>query len=287
MESQRDWKRPKLEGQVALVTGASRGIGRGIAEVLAECGAKTYLVARTESALREVAESIASRGGHAIAAPCDLGEDSAVEELFARISEDEGHLEMVVNNAVAWEQLAGDDHTGVAPFMYQPPWHAPRAWWDLNFEVGVRSHWLVTNLAAPLLTKGRRGVVFFTSELRAQNPGEQEMVLDLRGTAVERMAMLFSLHLRPHQVSSILLYPGFVRTEAIQRAFDEGGGYFEGWTQDRYESTTCSTHFPGRAAAVLAADNDLLSRTGQVLTAIDVANLYGFTDTTGIVPTPL
>ena len=81
--------------------------------------------------------------------------------------------------------------------------------------------------------KGRRGVVFFTSELQAAVPGEQELVLDLRGTVVERMAKLMSLHLRPHRVSSIFLYPGFVRTDAIERAFDEGSSYFEGWTREQ------------------------------------------------------
>lgn len=293
------WTPPDLDGQVAVVTGASRGIGRGIAEVLARCGAKTYIVARTadtaplgrSGTLNELAEEITSRGGQAVVAPCDLRDDAAVEALFERISRDEGHLEIVVNNAVAWEHPTDDEalanEAGPAPFMYQPPWHAPRWWWDDNFEVGVRSHWLVTNLAAPLLVKGRRGVVFFTSELGARNPGEQELVLDLRGTAVERMALLYSLHFQPHRVSSVLLYPGFVRTDAIERSFDQRSSYFEGWTREQYESKTCSLQFPGRAAAALAADGKLLEKTGQVLMAIDVATEYGFTDTNGLVPSPL
>lgn len=295
------WERPDLRGQVAVVTGASRGIGRGIAEVLAECGARTYIVSRrVDSApagrtgtLRDLADAIASRGGEAVVAPCDLSDDAAVDALFGRIAHDEGHLEIVVNNAVAWQHddgerpAASSSEAGPAPFMYQPPWYAPRWWWDDNFNVGVRSHWLVTNAAAPLLTKGRRGVVFFTSELGARNPGEQELVLDLRGTAVERMALLYSLHLRPHRVSSVFLYPGFVRTDAIERAFDQGSSYFEGWTREEYENKTCSLEFPGRAAAVLAASEGLLEKTGQVLTAIDVAREYGFTDTNGLVPSSL
>jgi len=284
------WNPPNLDGQVAVVTGASKGIGRGIAEVLAACGATTYLVARTEATLEEVAGVIEGSGGNAVVARCDLRDDAAVAGLFDRIAQDEGHLEIVVNNAVAWEQLdlgTDDGDSSLPAFMYQPPWHAPRQWWDVNFDVGVRSHWLVTNLAAPLLTEGRRGVVFFTSELRPRNPGEQEMVLDLRGSVVERMAMLYSLHLRPHRVSSVFLYPGFVRTEAIQRSFDEGGSYFDGWTSDEYLAKTCSTHFPGRAAASLAADPNLIERTGSVVTAIEAAEAYGFTDTTGVVPSPL
>lgn len=293
------WTRPDLDGQVAIVTGASRGIGRGIAEVLAECGARTYIVSRSvdtvpqgrTGTLRDLADEIASRGGEAIIAPCDLADDKAVAALFDRVSTEEGHLEIVVNNAVAWEQppeeREASHESGPAPFMYQPPWHAPRWWWDANFNVGVRSHWLVTNLAAPLLIKGRRGAVFFTSELGARNPGEQELVLDLRGTAIERMALLYSLHFRPHRVSSVFLYPGFVRTDAIERAFDQGSSYFEGWTREEYESKTCSLSLPGRAAAALAADESLLERTGQTLMAIDVAKAYGFTDTSGTVPSPL
>ncbi len=240
-----------------------------------------------------MADVIASRGGEAVVAPCDLSDDSAVEALFKRIATDEGHLEIVVNNAVAWQHddgerpAASSSDAGPAPFMYQPPWHAPRWWWDDNFNVGVRSHWVVTNAAASLLIKGRRGVVFFTSELGARNPGEQELVLDLRGTVVERMALLYSLHLRPHLVSSIFLYPGFVRTDAIQRAFDEGSSYFEGWTREEFESKTCSLQFPGRAAVTLAADEALLETTGQLLTVIDVAKAFGFTDLNGLVPSSL
>lgn len=177
------------------MTGASRGIGRGVAEVLAECGARTYIVARSVDSrphgrtgtLSDLADAIRSRGGDAVVAACDLNDDSAVEALFDRIASQEGHLEIVVNNAVAWQHDdderpgASSSDAGPAPFMYQPPWYAPRWWWDDNFSVGVRSHWVVTNAAAPLLINGRRGVVFFTSELGARNPGEQELVLDLRG----------------------------------------------------------------------------------------------------------
>lgn len=264
--------------------------------MLADCGAKTYLVSRSANTappgrtgtLQEVADGITSRGGEAIVAPCDLSDDEAVGTLFDRITREDGHLEILVNNAVAWEHESPEESiAGMAPFMYQPPWHAPRWWWDDNFNVGVRSHWLVTNAAAPLFIKGRRGVVFFTSELRPRGPGEQELVLDLRGTVVERMALLMSLHLRPHQVSSILLYPGFTRTDVIERSFEQGSDYFKGWTREQYEEKTCSLQYVGRAAASLAADPKLLDKSGQVITAIDAGTEYGFTDVTGATPVPL
>jgi hypothetical protein len=124
------------------------------------------------------------------------------------------------------------DDIGIASWMYEPPWKAPLWWWEANFGVGVRSHWAVTNAAAPLFVKGRQGTVFFTSERQPDEPGAQELVLDVRATAVERMAFLYSLHLKPHRVSSVFLYPGFARTDAIERSFREGAEYFEGWSED-------------------------------------------------------
>lgn len=171
--------------------------------------------------------------------------------------------------------------------MYQPPWHAPRWWWDDNFVVGVRSHWLVTNAAAPFFVEGRRGVVFFTSERQPDEPGAQELVLDLRATVVERMAFLFSLHLRPHVVSSIFLYPGFTRTDAIEKAFESKSDYFNGWTEEEFFAQTASIQFAGRAAASLAADPNLLERSGTLVTSHDAATAYGFTDLNGTLPNPV
>jgi NAD(P)-dependent dehydrogenase (short-subunit alcohol dehydrogenase family) len=165
--------------------------------------------------------------------------------------------------------------------------HPPRWWWDDNFDVGVRSHWLVTNAAAPLFVEGRRGVVLFTSEMQPDQPGMQEFVLDMRATVVQRMAFLYSLHLRPHKVSSVFLYPGFTRTEPIERAFTERTDYFAGWTEEQFRAQTASIHYVGRAAAMLAADPDLLDRTGTIVQSHEAAEMYGFTDTDGTQLVPL
>lgn len=290
------WSPPDLSGQVAVVTGASRGVGRGIAEVLADCGAKTYVVARSATkaapgrtgTLEEVAAVISARGGNAVVVACDLSDDGSIEDLFGRIEIDDGHLEVLVNNAVGWEgPEPKDDTPGVAPWMYEPPWKAPRWWWDANFRVGVRSHWVVTNAASRLFAKGRRGAVFFTSERQPEEPGAQELVLDLRATTVERMAFLYSLHLKPHRVSSIFLYPGFARTDAIERSFRAGAEYFNGWSEERFYAETASIHFVGRAAAMLASDPRLLDKTGTLITAHQAAKEYGFTDVTGATPDPI
>jgi hypothetical protein len=114
----------------------------------------------------------------------------------------------------------------------------------------------------------------------------QELVLDLRATAVARMAQLYSLHFRPHHVSSILLYPGFTRTESIQRAFERRDAYFRGWTDDDFVERTASIHYAGRAVASLATDPSLLERTGMLVTSSHAAERYGFTDTNGQRPDP-
>lgn len=291
-----EWTRPDLSGQVAVVTGASRGVGRGTAEVLAECGAIVYLVARSATVptapdqtgtLDEVAAAIEANGGRAIPVPTDLGDDAAVDDLFDRVRREQGHLEVLVNNAVAWGDHGGDHDADSKPWMMQPPWNAPRWWWEANFVVGVRSHYIVTNAAAPLLVEGRRGLVVFTSERQPDEPGMAEFVLDLRATAVERMAFLYSLHFRPHRVSSILLYPGFTRTETIQRAFDRRDNYFTGWTDEEFIQRTASMQYAGRSVAALAADPAILDHTGELVTSYGVATSYGFTDTSGARPDPM
>jgi hypothetical protein len=146
---------------------------------------------------------------------------------------------------------------------------------------------VLTNAAAPLFVTGRRGVVLFTSELQPDEPGMQELVLDLRGTIVQRMAFLFSLHFRPHKVSSILLYPGFTRTDSIERSWAEKGDYFDGWTDEEFAAKTASIHYGGRAAAMLAADPGVLAKTGTIVHSQDAAAAYGFTDTDGTQLTPL
>jgi len=272
-----------------VVTGASRGVGRGIAEVLGECGATVYLAGRSvdepatprrAGTLTEVADVIERGGGTAIVARCDLVDDSDVDALIARIEREYGHLDVLVNNAVAW------DDTGAPAFLMQPPWFAPRTWWERNFDVGVRSHWLVTNAAAKLLNLRGGGAVFFTSERQPGLPGMQELVLDLRGTTVARMALLYALHFRPHRVSSILLYPGFSRTDAIQRSFEDDNDYFSNWSADEFYARTASIHYAGRAAATLTADPALLERTGTIVTSHDAAVAYDFTDTDGTRPDP-
>lgn len=281
------WSSPDLEGRVAVVTGASQGVGRGIASVLAACGARVHLVGRTTRdhggpTVEAVAAELREAGGDAIAATCDLGDDAAVTELVARIGRQDDRIDILVNNAVGWAQA--DD---VWEFVYEPPWKAPDAWWDVNFHVGVRSHWLVTRRAAPLMLPYRQGLVVFTSERVSDEPGAQELVMDLRATAVKRMALLFSLHLRPQEIASVMLYPGLTRTEAIGDNFEQGHSYFDGWSSDEFYARTASPEYAGRAVASLATDTNVLARTGSCVSSYELACEYDFTDVNGQRPDPV
>jgi NAD(P)-dependent dehydrogenase (short-subunit alcohol dehydrogenase family) len=250
-------------------------------------GARVHLVGR---AAREdggptvdaVAAELRDAGGDAVGATCDLGDDAAVTDLFDRVGRQDGRIDILVNNAVGWGQAEN-----VWEFVYEPPWNAPDVWWDANFDVGVRSHWLVTRRAAPLMLPHRRGLVAFTSERVPDEPGSQELVMDLRATAVERMALLFSLHLRPHEIASVMLYPGFTRTEAIVDNFEQGHSYFDGWSSDQFYAKTASADYAGRAIASLAADPDLLARTGACVSSYELACAYHFTDVSGQRPDPV
>src|SRR5436309_7480786 len=143
-----------LRGRVAVVTGASRGVGRGIALALGEAGAVVYVTGRSEDGktteglpgtIRETAEAVTQRGGQGIAVRCDHTADAEVEALFARVSREKGRLDLLVNNV--WGGYEGHDWSRFgAPFWEQPVRH-----WSGMFEAGVRAHLVASRLAVPLL----------------------------------------------------------------------------------------------------------------------------------------
>jgi len=271
-----------LRDKIALVTGASRGVGKGVALGLAEAGATIYITGRTvgersgvgglPGTIHQTVEEVNQRGGHGIAVRCDHGDDGEVRALFARITADHGRLDILVNNV--W---GGYEHfwDGAAFWTEKGFWTMPLSRWEAMFQAGVRAHYLCSALAAPLMIQERSGLIVNISFFAAQKD-DSGVIYGVAKAADDRMAACMAHDLREHNVAAISLYPGLVRTESVLRAAE----HFD-------LSNSESPQFVGRAVAALAADPDIMRKSGQVLVAAELAVEYGFVDIDGRQPTSL
>ena len=164
--SDKRWQLPRLDGSVAVVSGASRGAGRGIASVLGEAGATVYVTGRSSKkssttddrpeTIEQTAEQVSARGGQGRAARCDHSDEAEVQQLFERIQAEEGKIDILINNA--WAGYVGYDDHFADRFWRQP--FAKR--WSGMFESGVRAHLLTTFHALPLMMPQKRGLIVST-----------------------------------------------------------------------------------------------------------------------------
>ena len=275
-----------LSGRVAVVTGASRGIGKGIALELGAAGATVYLTGRTAAAgnlpgsVGETAEEIDRLGGRGVGVVCDHSDDAAVAELFERVRGDHGRLDLLVNNVY--------NAPASARWLGKPFWEVPAAGWDETFAIGVRSHYVAAVMAAPLLFRSDSGLI-----VNVSSPGAvrymHNVVYGVAKAAVDRMTVDMARELREKGVAVVSVWPGIVNTELLQmipRGADgkrtlklPGEGTFD---LDQAESP----RFTGRAVCALAADAQKITVTGRSLVVADLAKNYGFTDVDGRVPPP-
>jgi NAD(P)-dependent dehydrogenase (short-subunit alcohol dehydrogenase family) len=263
-----------LRGRVAVVTGASRGVGKGIALALGEAGATVYVTGRSDGGrtteglpgtVRETAEAVTQRGGQGVAVRCDHTADAEVEALFARVAREQGRLDLLVNNAWGGYEQFDLSRFG-APFWEQPLGH-----WRGMFESGVRAQLVAARLAVPLMLPNGRGLIVHTTAWdRDRYLGN--LFYDVAKAAVNRMAFGMARELQPHHVAVVALAPGFVGTERVLAAFAGAG---------RAPPNLESPEYIGRAVVALAGDANVLARSGQVLTAGQLAAVYGFTDVDG------
>jgi NAD(P)-dependent dehydrogenase (short-subunit alcohol dehydrogenase family) len=255
----------KLKNQVALVTGASRGVGKGIALELAEAGAAVYITGRTVEDMRYIA-------GKGAALECDHRDDRQVEAAFRRVMDEQGQLDILVNNVWGgYEGMVEDGQfTWPWPFWRQPVWR-----WDAMFQAGVRAHYVASRLAAQTMVERRKGLIvnisFWAAQKRIGN-----VAYGVSKAATDKMTADMAHELREHNVAAVSLYPGLVRTEKVMEA--------AAWLD---MSNSESPQFIGRAIVALAADPKLMERSGQALIAAGLAQDYGFTDIDGETPRPL
>jgi NAD(P)-dependent dehydrogenase (short-subunit alcohol dehydrogenase family) len=248
-----------LDGVVCVVTGASRGAGRGIAHELATRGASVFITGRNAGSLDETVTLIRTDGGACVPVRCDHTVDDDADALFARVRRDHGRLDVLVNNAWGGYEQRGES----APFFDAPFWEQPLWRWEGMFTAGVRASFVTSRYAAPLLL-----------ERRAERPGLVvntiawafgaylgNVLYDTAKAATARMAFGMAQELRAHRVACVALALGRLGVSETPR-------------------------YGGRAIVALARDPNVLSKFGELLTASGLARDYGFTDIDGTQPEP-
>jgi dehydrogenase/reductase SDR family protein 1 len=270
----------RLEKCVALVTGGSRGVGKGAAIGLAEAGATVVVTARTRASgdaewpgsLDETIAEIGRAGGKGHGLLCDHADDDAVHAVFARIQRDFGRLDVLVNNVFA--------APNVMP-VNVPFWKTPVSLWDTMHRVGLRSHYVASQLAVPLMLPQNKGLIVNTSS----GGGVRytfNVPFGVQKSGVDRMARDMAHELKPYGIAACSIWPGYIKSEKLAAQPDRVPPALAKLIAERGETPL----FVGRAIASLAADPDVIARTGQILLASELAIEYGFTDVDGKVPPP-
>jgi len=278
-----------LKGKIALVAGATRGAGRGIAVELGAAGATVYATGRTTrthrseyarpETIEETADLVSAAGGTGIAVQVDHLVADQVEKLVARIRAEQGRLDILVNDVWGGETLK--------------EWDKPVWGHDLQnglrlLDLGVRTHLITAHFALPLLIEPPGGLLVEVTDGTADyNAGHYRInpFYDLAKVSVTRMAWAHAKDLAPHQATSISITPGWLRSELMLEAFGVTEQNWRDATQRIPHFATSETpRFVGRAIAALAADPERSRWNGQSLSSGGLAQIYGFTDLDGSRP---
>lgn len=266
-----------LQGMVALVTGASRGVGKGVALGLGEAGATVYVTGRTTvegggtiplpGTVRQTAEEVTAIGGQGIAMPCDHRDDEQVRSVVAEVLRQSGRLDVLINNAWGGYEFFWD---GTEFWNERGFWTVPLSRWDAMFGAGVRAHYVAAVLAGSAMVAQRSGLIVNISSAGA-GKDDAGVAYGVAKAATDRMAATMAYDLREHGVAAVSLYPGLVRTESVLKA------------AEHFDLTNSeSPLFVGRVVAALASDPALMDKSGQVLTTEELARAYGVVDDQGL-----
>jgi len=276
----------QLANRIAVVAGATRGAGRGIAAELGEAGATVYVTGRSTrerrspmdraETIEETAEIVSERGGHGIAVRVDHSEVDEVAGLFARVAEEQGgRLDLLVNGV--W---GGDPLT---------EWDTP--FWEHSLSGGLRllrqaveTHIITSWHAAPLMVGRKTGLILeITDGDGARYRGS--LFYDLAKASAIRLALAQAADLRPHGVAAIALTPGFLRSEAVLDHFGVSEATWrDAIAQDPHLAASETPSYIGRAVVALAADSEVLNRSGETTSTWQLARQYGLTDRDGSQP---
>ncbi len=265
-----------LRDRIVVVTGASRGAGKGIALALGATGATVYVTGRTRhegdaplpGTVQATADAVTSAGGKGIAVFCDHSDEEQVRQLFAQVGDEQGRLDILVNNATNLH----DALTTTGPF-----WDKPLALTEL-WDVGMRSHYTAAWYAAPLLLANGEGLIVNTSSFG----GRIYMHGPAYGAgkaAVDKMSHDMAIDFRGHNVAVVSIWMGLLLTERTRRVFDA--------EPDKYAAlaaTAETPEFTGRVIDALARDPLLMAKSGRVLIGAELGQEYGLTDTNGSSP---
>lgn len=274
---------PKLAGKICIVTGASRGVGRGIALGLAEAGATVHVSGRTTDerahpegldrpgSLASVLDAAGAFPGRVIAHRVDHASDKETEDFVNSVIASEGRVDVLANCAWGgYERIFEQGQAWSDPVWMQPMWR-----WTSMMDVGVRSAWCATRVVTKMMAEQKSGLIVNVSFWAARK-FMGNVAYGVAKAATDKMSSDLAVQLREYGIAVVSLYPGLVRTEDIQR----NAQYFD-------MSNSESMEFQGRAVAALSADPDILQKSGRVVVSAELAIEYGFTDLDGYQPRPL
>lgn len=268
-----------LAGKVAVITGGSRGVGKGIAVTLGEAGATVYVTGRTlrpggsnwPGSLDETVDEINRRGGVGIPIICDHADDTSVKQAFERVhDEQQGRVDVLVNNVFA------------APAQMPvnvPFWELDDEIWEMLLRVGLRSHYIASRCVAPNMVKRGSGLIVNTSSGGAVRY-TFNVPFGVQKAGVDKMAKDMAHDLRPYGVAAVVIWPGFIKSEKFLAQPDRMPAPLAKRIMEHGESA----EFAGRAVAALAADPDVMAKSGQLLLVAELAQEYGFVDVDGRMP---